>query len=443
MTVLKKNKPITAISQRIPLWLLPVFAIISGWAIWYQATFIPENNRKYFGLWGNKLDLHVYMAGAERFLSGKPIYEGPIYEGMEYTYTPFSTMVFSAMEWMSKTTTERFWTSFNLVLLVVVVLLSFRSLGYRVDWRVWFSSVTLGSLFLLLEPVRDTFWFGQINLVLLILVIADLLRPATSKLRGIGVGIAAGIKLTPAFFILYAISVKQWKTAIVASVTFIATIVLGFILCFDDANEFWFRAVRDSRRVGDTNSAGNQSLTGALSQMNDHAEKSNGVLYFSLAIGLTILGLWAASLAYRAHQPLLALIIAGMTSTTVSPFSWGHHWVWSVPLLVFLLHLIIQAVSKKKLAALVVAVLGFSAIFAIYFVWIEHQIIWVTKDSLSWWQDRYDPGLFLIYKLDEWRWFTGQPFIWSFFFVVTATVIWFFRFYREPLVLESVDEEKT
>ena len=45
------------------------------------------------------------------------------------------------------------------------------------------------------------------------------------------------------------------------------------------------------------------------------------------------LGLWAAHAAYRAGANLLAISITGMTSCAIGPFSWGHHWVWVLPLL--------------------------------------------------------------------------------------------------------------
>ena len=50
---------------------------------------------------------------------------------------------------------------------------------------------------LLLEPVRTTVWYGQINVFLMLLLLWDLGRPAGSRFKGFSIGIAAGIKLTP------------------------------------------------------------------------------------------------------------------------------------------------------------------------------------------------------------------------------------------------------
>lgn len=52
---------------------------------------------------------------------------------------------------------------------------------------------------------------------------------------------------------------------------------------------------------------------------------------------VAVAGLWAAQLAHRHGRHLLSLTVCGLTAPMVSPFSWGHHWVWVVPLLVLCL----------------------------------------------------------------------------------------------------------
>jgi alpha-1,2-mannosyltransferase len=65
---------------------------------------------------------------------------------------------------------------------------------------------------LVFEPARDTLSFGQINLVLLVLVCSDL-RGLTAGRRsgGVGIGLAAAIKLTPAVFIGYLL--LSWQSS--------------------------------------------------------------------------------------------------------------------------------------------------------------------------------------------------------------------------------------
>ena len=51
-----------------------------------------------------------------------------------------------------------------------------------------------------LDPVYETLFLGQINLILLALILTDIWCVSRGRDAGIGVGIAAAIKLTPAVF---------------------------------------------------------------------------------------------------------------------------------------------------------------------------------------------------------------------------------------------------
>ena len=78
-----------------------------------------------------------------------------------------------------------------------------------------------------LAPVRDTLGTGQINLVLMLLVMADCLLPGTRWPRGMGIGIAAAVKLTPLIFALFFVTGRQWRACAVAIGTFVATGLAG------------------------------------------------------------------------------------------------------------------------------------------------------------------------------------------------------------------------
>ena len=105
------------------------------------------------------------------------------------------------------------WMAANVVVLVAIVAQCWRMLGYRITPYLLCISALLGVMCMFLEPVRTTLYFGQINLVLMLLVLWDTARGERSRLKGIGVGIAAGIKLTPAYFILYYLAARQWRAA--------------------------------------------------------------------------------------------------------------------------------------------------------------------------------------------------------------------------------------
>src|SRR2546429_8835219 len=78
-----------------------------------------------------------------------------------------------------------------------------------------------------LEPLRLTAELGQINIVLLVLVVVDLLA-LRRKWSGIGIGLAAGLKLTPALFIVYLLVTRRFPAARAASATVAPTVGLRF-----------------------------------------------------------------------------------------------------------------------------------------------------------------------------------------------------------------------
>ena len=66
-----------------------------------------------------------------------------------------------------------------------------------------------------IEPLRSNFDYGQINVIL---VLAVLYAAYSSRwwLSGLLVGVAAGIKLTPAITGLYFLGVRRWGAAVSA-----------------------------------------------------------------------------------------------------------------------------------------------------------------------------------------------------------------------------------
>ncbi|MFC4604274.1 glycosyltransferase 87 family protein [Rhodococcus kronopolitis] len=288
------------------------------------------------GLLTGGVDLDVYRDGARRAMAGLPLYTEPVIHGLLYTYTPFSTLTFVPVELLPHGIDKYLWMGFNLVLLAGIVALCWRMLGYRVTGRVVGLSALLAVASVFLEPVRTTLYFGQVNLVLMLLVLWDTSRGAESRLRGVGVGIAAGIKLTPAYFVLYYLALRQWRAAAVSAVTVLATVAVSWVALPTDSRQYWTATFFDSTRIADDAHAANQSLRGALARI--LGEPAPTWLWLLLAALVVAVSMWVVVRLHRRGEALLAVTLAGFTAAVVSPFSWSHHWVWFVPLLVWLVH---------------------------------------------------------------------------------------------------------
>lgn len=289
-----------------------------------------------YGLFGNGVDAVVYRHGGATVFGKDDLYTFSLFDTeLPFTYPPFAAVVFVGLALVSVGEAQAAVVLVNGILLYLAVMLSWRVLGYR---GIATHLVSLGMAIALtwLEPVRMTIWLGQINLLLLVLVLWDLGRPDGSRLRGVGVGIAAGLKLTPAFFVVYAITLRQFRTAAVAGATFVFTVAVGFLVLFDDARTFWTVSIFQSDRIGLLSSPANQSIHGMLARAWPGGTPPAG-LWITSALAVAFLGLWCALIAHRRGAHLLSLTVCGLTTPMVSPFSWGHHWVWCVPLTVLAL----------------------------------------------------------------------------------------------------------
>ncbi|MGW5319401.1 glycosyltransferase 87 family protein [Nocardia thailandica] len=282
------------------------------------------------------LDAHIYRDGAFRLLHDQSLYDEPTFLGLLYTYTPFSAVAFLPTQLIPWRLLTPVWMGLNVAALFGVVLLSWRLLGYRLSASVVGSAALLTLSCAFLEPVRTTLYFGQINIMLMLLVLWDFSRAERSRLRGIGVGIAAGIKLVPLYFVLEYAALRQWRAMATAAGTFVLTVVGTALILPADSRRYWTSIFFQSGRIAPDEHPSNQSLRGTIAHL---AGGPAPMWLWVLVAGLVLAaGLWLSVALYRRGEKLLAIVLAGLTACAISPFSWGHHWVWFIPLLVYLVH---------------------------------------------------------------------------------------------------------
>ena len=176
-----------------------------------------------------------------------------------------------------------------------------------------------------------TLFFGQINLVLLALVVGDLALPDRIRGKGIGIGLTAGIKLTPLIFIPYLLFTRRVKAAAVSALTFAVTVGLGFALLPHASAVYWGGKItrQDSKRFR----LDNQSLNGVILRLT-HAGLDAHAYWLVAAAVVVIAGLATSILASRRGHELLGLVACAATGLLASPISWSHHYVYVVPALV-------------------------------------------------------------------------------------------------------------
>lgn len=407
--------------------LLTVLCLLAAGALAWHLLAIPLWDGRY-GLFTNGIDTKVYRGGAQAVLDGNPLYDGPVYRVWQFTYAPFAAVVLLPLALVSRSGAVELMTGVNIVCLFVLAVLTLRALGFRRDRRFWLAAIAVSAFGTVLEPVHTTFWNGQINLVLAVLVVGGLTVPRGAW-RGVGIGIAAGIKLTPMFFVFYLAVTRQWRAAATAVGTFLATVAIGFAVIPRDSWRFWTHTVHDTSRIGPLEWPPNQSFNGFFVRLGTMGLwQAPSWLWLPVGVVAGGLGVYAAWRAHRAGATMLAITVTGLTGCAVSPFSWCHHWVWVLPLLVIVL---VQAVDATRRDRPVTWLwwCAPAAIIAITFVWQAHFVV----DGRP--VRRF--GLFHVWAPGEGAWHTVTALIGSgaYLIVFVATVavtLWWTR-RREPI----------
>jgi alpha-1,2-mannosyltransferase len=277
------------------------------------------------------IDLQVYRAGGEAVLHGAPLYDGGVLLDLPFVYPPFAALVFVPLSVLPLPVLKIAWTVVGVALVVFVVRRSATMLGRELDPS---TTALLVAVVLALDPVRTTFYLGQINVVLLALVLADLTGRPGSRLRGVGVGVAAALKLTPLLFVAYLLLTGRRRAAATAVATFAAAVGLGFLLDPADSAVYWLPGTfAAAGRISPVAGLSNHALAGLLAR----ASTPRAAALVAMAV-LAVAGLAVAVRARRRGDELLALTLCGLLAAADAPFAWSHHFVWFAPLVVLLAH---------------------------------------------------------------------------------------------------------
>ena len=285
----------------------------------------------------NFVDLHVYVGGAATLANGGALYDYVYADQtpdfpLPFTYPPFAAVVFAPLHLVPFGVLAFAWQLGVIAALYGVVWVSLRLLG-RDDRRLAMAWTALG---IWTEPLRSTFDYGQVN-VILVLAVLWAVYGSRWWLSGLLVGLAAGVKLTPAVSGLYFVGARRWGTALWSAVVFFATIGVSLLVLGGQARFYFTDLLGDADRVGPVGTSFNQSWRGGISRILGHDAGFGPAVVIAVAATAVL-----AFLAWRAvggaADRLGALVIVQLFGLLLSPISWTHHWVWLTPLMLWLLH---------------------------------------------------------------------------------------------------------
>ncbi|HEX7661938.1 MAG TPA: glycosyltransferase 87 family protein [Pseudonocardiaceae bacterium] len=305
------------------------------------------------------MDLDVYRLGVQAWWHGQDMY-GPLPRTiagiyLPFIYPPFAAAIFSPLAALP-------WTP-SAITMLLLSMLSLAGVIYLTARRLWPEGGRRAALLctgvalplaLHTQPVSDTLWFGQINLVLMALVTVDCLVPHPKWPRGVLVGIAAAIKLTPAVFVLYFLLRKDYKATVTTVVSAVVATGLGFLISPIGSVRYWFGSSGGARSISGSTFYTNQTIDAALARLPGLAHEQT-LLWLA---GVVVVGVFAVIGIRRAHlldSPVsapLAMVLTGAFGLIASPTSWGHHWVYEVPAIMVMLAV---AIRQRKILWLIAA----------------------------------------------------------------------------------------
>ncbi|OBA82263.1 alpha-(1-2)-phosphatidylinositol mannosyltransferase [Mycobacterium sp. 1164966.3] len=384
------------------LWVLAAAAL--GYVAWTL-----------FGHTPYRIDIDVYQMGGQAWLDGHPLYKGDVLfptpiVNLPFTYPPLAAIVFCPFAWLHMPAASVAITLLTLLLLIVSTTIVLTRLDVWPSsnvlpgpaWvrRLWLAVIIVAPATLWLEPISSNFAFGQINVVLMTLVIADCLPRHTPWPRGVLLGLGIALKLTPAVFLLYFLLRRDGRAALTALASFVVATLVGFALAWRDSWEYWTHTARNTARIGDAALNTDQNIAGALARLG-LGEQERFLLWAGACLLVLALTVWAMQRVLRAGEPALALICVALFGLVVSPVSWSHHWVWVLPAVVVAA---VLAWRRRNVALAVLSVVGVALMR-----WTPIDLLPKHHEATANW----------------WRQLLGMSYVWwalAFIVVVGATV---------------------
>ena len=169
------------------------------------------------------MDVEVFQDAGWAMRRGQDLYseDFPTRSGYRFIYPPFAALLFYPLTWAGPVTLQIIWTAGTIA--AVWAMLWMVSKRLRIPAPALVSFLLLGPA-LLFDPLAENINFGQINVFLAVLVVADVLGFFPKKLRGLGIGIAAGIKITPAAYALVFLVRKDFRAVLTSFLWFLSLI---------------------------------------------------------------------------------------------------------------------------------------------------------------------------------------------------------------------------
>ena len=291
-----------------------------------------------------RIDAAVYREGALALVNGESLYAQPFDMGdisLPFIYPPIGAILFAPWGYFDFITVELAGNlvviGSSLLLLLCLYLVTNAVLSGRDKLLAFTIAAISWPIALFAEPVFLNADLGQINILIMALVVMDLLPIKRRIPRGVLIGLAAAIKITPLAMLLYFLVKKDFRGIINAVISLLAFTAIGAVLAWENTKEFFSSTLLNLSAEGDsgvdTTFQSNSSIQAMLyrwwaSKADAEASSLPTILWIVLSL------IAVAAVAYLMHQlfsrglHVEAVMVNAMLMLLISPISWSHHWVW-------------------------------------------------------------------------------------------------------------------
>jgi alpha-1,2-mannosyltransferase len=303
----------------------PTWALVLAVLAWVLAGVLTFH-------WGgsSNFDLRIYR-DAERTLSGGRTYTIHFSRAhLRFTYPPFALLLLSPLAVVPLTPLEVTWWVVSEAALVTISYLALTGVTrFRGRQALVLAALIAGIAQCALEPLRSSANYGQINMLLMLLIVTDITR-VRRPWRGLLVGVAAAIKLTPLVYLVYFLIERDFRSALRAGATFLGSIAFAWVVLPSDSVDYWLHQVAQPQHTGNVDYVSNQSWLGLVHRAPFHADHLGLALWAVLELATLAAGIIAANRLLRLDRKIDALLALALTELLISPISWSHHWSWLI-----------------------------------------------------------------------------------------------------------------
>jgi alpha-1,2-mannosyltransferase len=309
------------------------------------------------------VDLDVYRTSGLSVLRGQPLYamltQPP--QLLAFTYPPVAALFAVPLALIPWPAAQLAWVPVVYGPLAVVIWYAFAPLLRRAGRLRPAAFAVVFAACAYLFPVRDEMRFGQVDLVLLAMAVADCAARRPRWPRGVLVGLATAIKLVPGVFIIYLWLSGRRRAAATATLVALGCTLGAWLLLPHDSVTYWTSAIFDPGRLGPNAGTSDQSLRGLLLRAFLPGSLP-GAVWAAAAAAAAVAGFALVRRLARDSREMEAIAVTALVGVLASPVSWIHHYVVVVVAIGAIL-------ADGRMPGRVVLAAGTAAYFALTIPW--------------------------------------------------------------------------